>query len=218
MGLHIYLYLHAQLCADLEADVTRMARDERYRTNIEREIEQKAGLPLSFADVTDVPPQTAVEFDQASVDWDEIREYARVAVDMLSKFGDPSRLAANARALIDETIEEIRRAEITRAQPKPAAARGKTIGLCMIVKSETKLIRRCLESVLPLVDYIFVVDTGSTDGKQQIIRDFLAEKKVDGIVIEEPWRASPICLDASIHMYPAACDSGRRATFRAQES
>jgi GR25 family glycosyltransferase involved in LPS biosynthesis len=58
----------------------------------------------------------------------------------------------------------------------------------MIVKNETKLIRRCLESVLPLVDYILVVDTGSTDGTQQMIRDFLAEKKVDGVVIDEPWR------------------------------
>jgi len=65
---------------------------------------------------------------------------------------------------------------------------ARTIGLCMIVKNETKIIRRCLESVRPLVDYILVVDTGSTDGTQQLIRDFLREHKIDGAVLEEPWR------------------------------
>ena len=58
----------------------------------------------------------------------------------------------------------------------------------MIVKNETKVIRRCLDSVRPLVDYMLVVDTGSTDGTQQMIRDFLAEYDVEGAVIEEPWR------------------------------
>ena len=66
--------------------------------------------------------------------------------------------------------------------------RAKTIGLCMIVKNETKIIRQCLESTLPLVDYILVVDTGSTDGTQQMIRDFLADHSIEGTVIEEAWR------------------------------
>ena len=42
--------------------------------------------------------------------------------------------------------------------------------------------------MLPLVDYVLVVDTGSTDGTQQMIRDFLAEHHVPGAVIDEPWR------------------------------
>jgi len=41
------------------------------------------------------------------------------------------------------------------AEEKPI--RAKTIGLCMIVKNETKVIRQCLESTLPLIDYILVV-------------------------------------------------------------
>ena len=65
---------------------------------------------------------------------------------------------------------------------------AKTIGLCMIVKNETNVIRQCLESTLPLVDYILVVDTGSTDGTQQMIRGFLADHNIEGAVIDEPWR------------------------------
>ncbi|RWB67974.1 glycosyltransferase family 25 protein [Mesorhizobium sp.] len=63
-----------------------------------------------------------------------------------------------------------------------------TIGLCMIVKNETKVIEQCLTSVLPLVDYILIVDTGSTDGTQDLIRGFLTAHNVAGAVIDEPWR------------------------------
>ncbi|SEE66419.1 Glycosyl transferase family 2 [Rhizobiales bacterium GAS191] len=64
----------------------------------------------------------------------------------------------------------------------------KTIGLCMIVKNEAGIIRKCLAAALPLVDYVLVVDTGSEDGTQTIVRDFLAEHEMRGAVIDEPWR------------------------------
>jgi glycosyltransferase involved in cell wall biosynthesis len=64
----------------------------------------------------------------------------------------------------------------------------KTIGLCMIVKNEAHVIRRCLASVRPLVDYALVEDTGSTDGTQEIIRAYLRDNGIPGTVIEEPWR------------------------------
>jgi GR25 family glycosyltransferase involved in LPS biosynthesis/tetratricopeptide (TPR) repeat protein len=63
-----------------------------------------------------------------------------------------------------------------------------TIGLCMIVKNEAKIILQCLASVLPLVDYVLIVDTGSEDGTQELIRGFLAAHNVQGAVIDEPWR------------------------------
>jgi GR25 family glycosyltransferase involved in LPS biosynthesis/glycosyltransferase involved in cell wall biosynthesis len=64
----------------------------------------------------------------------------------------------------------------------------KRIGLNMIVKNERALIRRCLDSVRPLLDYVLIEDTGSTDGTQQIIRDWLAEHDLPGEVVEAPWR------------------------------
>ena len=38
----------------------------------------------------------------------------------------------------------------------------KKIALLAIVKNEADVIERCLESALPLVDYILIIDTGST--------------------------------------------------------
>src|SRR5262249_24987812 len=64
----------------------------------------------------------------------------------------------------------------------------KSIGLCMIVKNESKLILRCLESVRPIVDYVLIEDTGSTDGTQTIIREWLARVGLQGEVYNEPWR------------------------------
>ncbi len=64
----------------------------------------------------------------------------------------------------------------------------KTIGLSMIVKDEAHVILQCLESVRPLVDYVLVVDTGSTDGTQQIVWDYLVRENLAGGVVEEPWQ------------------------------
>jgi glycosyltransferase involved in cell wall biosynthesis len=60
------------------------------------------------------------------------------------------------------------------------------ICLNMIVKDESRVIKRCLESVKPLIDYWVIVDTGSTDGTQEIIKQYL--KNIPGELHERPWR------------------------------
>lgn len=50
-----------------------------------------------------------------------------------------------------------------------------TIAATLIARNEARCIARCLDSVRPFVDRIFVLDTGSTDGTQQIARAAGAE-------------------------------------------
>lgn len=64
----------------------------------------------------------------------------------------------------------------------------KTIALCMIVRNEAHIIERCLESVLPLIDYVLIVDTGSSDGTQESVRRYLKTARVPGEVIDESWQ------------------------------
>ncbi len=61
----------------------------------------------------------------------------------------------------------------------------KTICLNMIVKNESKAIRKLLESVKNIIDYWVIFDTGSTDGTQEIIREFLQD--IPGELHERPW-------------------------------
>lgn len=64
---------------------------------------------------------------------------------------------------------------------------SKTIGLSMIVKNEIHVLKRLLESIYPILDYWVVVDTGSTDGTQQLVKDFFTEKNIPGELIEIQW-------------------------------
>ncbi len=57
--------------------------------------------------------------------------------------------------------------------------------LNMIVKNEAHVIERCLASVKPFIDAWVIVDTGSTDGTQDIIRRFMAD--CPGELHERPW-------------------------------
>ena len=70
--------------------------------------------------------------------------------------------------------------KVTRQDGRPS------ICLTMIVKNESQVIRRCLDSVLPFIDSWCVVDTGSTDGTQQLVMDAL--KHLPGQLHERPWK------------------------------
>ena len=61
-----------------------------------------------------------------------------------------------------------------------------TVCLNMIVKDEAHVIRRCLESVRPLIDRWLIVDTGSSDGTQDVVRAALAD--LPGELVERPWK------------------------------
>lgn len=65
-------------------------------------------------------------------------------------------------------------------------AEKKTICLNMIVKNEKDVITRCLHSVKPLIDYWVIVDTGSSDGTQEIIKEYM--KDIPGELHERPWK------------------------------
>jgi len=63
--------------------------------------------------------------------------------------------------------------------------RPQTVCLNMIVKDEAHVIRRCLDSVRPLIDRWLIVDTGSSDGTQDVVREALRD--VPGELVERPW-------------------------------
>jgi len=60
--------------------------------------------------------------------------------------------------------------------------------LAMIVKNESRIIDRCLDSVLPLVQGFVITDTGSTDDTRAKIIAAGERHQVPGTVIDDPWK------------------------------
>ena len=56
--------------------------------------------------------------------------------------------------------------------------------LTMIVKNESKIIERCLNSIKDIVDCISICDTGSTDNTKTVIEEFMKKHQIPGKVHE----------------------------------
>ena len=63
-----------------------------------------------------------------------------------------------------------------------------TICLNMIVKNESKIITRLLQSVLPIIDCYCICDTGSTDDTVEKIKTFCESKNIPGKIVYEPFK------------------------------
>jgi tetratricopeptide (TPR) repeat protein len=58
----------------------------------------------------------------------------------------------------------------------------------MIVKNESKIISRLLESVSPIIDSYCICDTGSTDNTIELIENFFKIKNIPGKIVNEPFK------------------------------
>ena len=65
------------------------------------------------------------------------------------------------------------------------------VSACLIVKDESKVIERCLESIAGYVDEIIIVDTGSTDDSRECTRRFYAKHPQ----LAATWARSDWCDD-----------------------
>jgi glycosyltransferase involved in cell wall biosynthesis len=87
----------------------------------------------------------------------------------------------------------------------------------MIVKNESDVIQRCLASVKRIIDHWVVVDTGSTDGTQEIVKNFMRD--IPGHLYERPWvdfasnRNEALALAAKKADYLLFIDADERLEF-----
>jgi glycosyltransferase involved in cell wall biosynthesis len=58
----------------------------------------------------------------------------------------------------------------------------------MIVKNESRIIERLLNSVLPIIDSYCICDTGSTDNTIAVIHEFFKENNIFGKIVFEPFK------------------------------
>ncbi len=83
---------------------------------------------------------------------------------------------------------------------------GPTLCLNMIVKNESKIITRLLDSVVNIIDSYCICDTGSTDDTPKIIHDYFVNKGIPGRIVFEPFRDfghnRSVALQACLHLVP----------------
>ncbi|MES3009800.1 MAG: glycosyltransferase [Pseudomonadota bacterium] len=70
---------------------------------------------------------------------------------------------------------------------RPHSTSKPTVGLCMIVKNERDVIERCMTKVAPIIDTWTIVDTGSSDETQEIIRSTAKSLGIEGRLHQRPW-------------------------------
>ena len=67
---------------------------------------------------------------------------------------------------------------------------NKTTKICLnaMVANEARTITRMLDSCYQYIDYWVIQDNGSTDGTQDIIREYFKEKNIPGFLYEIEWQ------------------------------
>ena len=63
-----------------------------------------------------------------------------------------------------------------------------TLCLNMIVKNESRIIKRLFDSVSSIIDSYCICDTGSTDNTIQVIDNYFKEKGIPGKIVNEPFK------------------------------
>ena len=81
-----------------------------------------------------------------------------------------------------------------------------SICLVMIVKNESAVIRRCLDSVAKYIKYWVIVDTGSTDGTQEIITSYMDELGIPGQLFNSTWKDFGTNRTESLQLSAGKCD------------
>ncbi|EIE18186.1 hypothetical protein COCSUDRAFT_45597 [Coccomyxa subellipsoidea C-169] len=86
----------------------------------------------------------------------------------------------NAYQAVDKALQDLQ-----SFNPNKVPLEQKALGLVMIVKDEVATINTTLGSMRDMIDYWTIVDTGSTDGTQDAIREYMVG--YPGQLYEEPF-------------------------------
>ncbi len=97
---------------------------------------------------------------------------------------------------------------MTSATNSAGARLTKPPAIClnMIVKDEAPVVEETLDSVSELIDYWVIVDTGSSDGTQDLIREYFRRKGIPGELHERRWKNFGANRTEALHLCHGKAD------------
>jgi len=98
-----------------------------------------------------------------------------------------SEISSKDIRIPEKKIENVSEVKVQISKEDVTLIKGK-LCLNMIVKNESRIIERLLETVLPIIDTYCICDTGSSDNTKEIIRDYMKKHNKPGIVFVEPFK------------------------------
>lgn len=86
--------------------------------------------------------------------------------------------------------EYLQALDVSGSLPKHYVSEERDVKIClsMIVKNESRIILRCLDSAKDIVDCVVICDTGSTDNTEKVIEEYLRKNSIPGRVYHHQWR------------------------------
>ncbi|MDA8310903.1 MAG: WlaTC/HtrL family glycosyltransferase [Actinomycetota bacterium] len=113
---------------------------------------------------------------------------ARLHRDLEDRLVDAEKVvAAHLDAPEPSGAVRVRSADTATSPAEPATRTARqTVALCMIVKDEARVVGRCLDSVLGVIDTWVIVDTGSSDDTPAVVAELLGA--IPGALHRRPWR------------------------------
>jgi len=106
----------------------------------------------------------------AAISLDTLDEHLQFSNYLLTNVTDKQEVDVKVEGVVERKIGKVK------------------ICLAMIVKNESKIIERCMLACLPVVDYICICDTGSSDNTVEIMENFFRVHNIPGKVVHHEWK------------------------------
>jgi hypothetical protein len=130
-GVHLYLYLSAMPAADIILDISRLARDPDYRSELADEIEKASGIPIDLDSVRERIEYFDVQLGDIRSLRDCLQSLLGKAVECCDAALSKSELLALGDRLVGDAVNEIERSNLyfgaARAHFDGGVARGPSL-------------------------------------------------------------------------------------------
>ena len=122
------------------------------------------------------------------VEKEENVEFTKIHID--SDYDESDDIIDDDEDEVECKLEDIKINPLLYYSPNLTIGNFKKNSLClnMIVRNESKILKRMFDSISSIIDCYCICDTGSTDNTVELIKEYFNEKNIPGKIVYEPFK------------------------------